>query len=138
MKDVRVGVGVVFLKDNKVLLGKRSNVEAPGKGSWCCPGGKLEFEENIIDCAKREALEETGLKINKLKLISVTNDIAYDKHYITLGFLCENFDGEPKIIEPKSMVEWKWFALTELPEPMFIPTMKLINNYLKGKIYNGD
>jgi len=143
-KIARVGIGVIILKDNKILLGKRhsnpekADSELHGEGSWSCPGGKLEFEENILDCAKREVLEEAGLKADKLKLISVTNDIAYGKHYITLGFLCENFDGEPKIMEPERMVEWRWFSLTELPKPLFIPTMKLIDNYLRGEIYKGD
>ena len=55
MNVVRAGVGVIILRDNKILLGRRSNIEAHGKGTWCCPGGKIEFEENLAGCAKRFA-----------------------------------------------------------------------------------
>src|SRR4030065_402019 len=98
-KKPRVGVGVIILKDNKILLGKRH--EDPekadsllhGEGTWTLPGGKLDFGEALEDCAFREANEETGIEINKdkLKLISVTNDIVHDAHFITLGFLAEEF-----------------------------------------------
>jgi len=36
-----------------------------------------------------ETLEETGIKIDreKLEIISVTNDIIKDAHFVTIGFL---------------------------------------------------
>jgi 8-oxo-dGTP diphosphatase len=141
---VRVGVGVMILKDNKVLLGKRhedpekADSELHGEGKWTLPGGKIDFEEKIEDCARREVLEETGLKINKIKLVSVTNDIAYDNHFVTIGFLCEDFFGNEKVMEPEEITKWKWFSLNELPKPIFLPSLKLINNYLENKIYKGD
>ncbi len=143
-KNVRVGVGVMIIKNNKVLLGKRNSdpkkadSELHGESTWTCPGGKLGFGEKIEDCIKREVFEETGIRLNKIKLISVTNDIVPDAHFVTLGFLCKDFEGEPKVLEPEEITEWKWFPLNELPEPMFFPSLKLINNYLEGKIYKGD
>jgi 8-oxo-dGTP diphosphatase len=144
MKVPKVGICVVIIKDNKVLLGKRN--EDPNKadselhreGTWSCPGGILEFGEKIEDCAKRETIEETGIKINKIKLISVTNDIVSDAHFVTLGFLCEDFKGEPKVMEPDEITEWKWFFIDNLPKPMFFPSEKSINNYLTKIIYKGD
>ena len=109
-----------------------------GEGTWTCPGGKLDFMESIEGCAKREILEETGIKANNLKLVSVTNDIANDAHFITIGFSCINFDGEPKVMEPDEITEWKWFPMNKLPEVIFLPSKKLINNYLSKTIYKGD
>lgn len=143
-KIVRVGICVMIIKDNKILLGKRNedpnkaDSELHGEGTWSCPGGKLEFREKIKDCARREVLEETGIKINDLKLITVTNDTVHDAHFVTLGLLSEDFEGEPKVMEPDEMTEWKWFPLNNLPKPMFFPSEKSINNYLEGKIYKGD
>jgi ADP-ribose pyrophosphatase YjhB (NUDIX family) len=97
----------------------------------------MDFGETPNEGAKREVEEETGLEINeeKLKLISVTNEIVPDAHFITLGFLCEDFDGEPKVMEPDEITEWKWFDLNNLPKPMFFPSEKIAKNYLAGKIY---
>ncbi len=51
----QVGVGVLILRDGKVLLGRRKG--SHGAGCWSAPGGHLEFGEAVEDCALREALE---------------------------------------------------------------------------------
>jgi len=137
-KKPTAGAGVIVLKDNKVLLGKRNEDPAKadsllhGEGTWTLPGGKLDFREDIVDCVVREAYEETGIKVNKkkLKLISVTNDIVEDAHFVTIGFVCDDFDGEPKVMEPDEITEWKWFELNNLPTPMFFPSEKMIKNFI--------
>jgi mutator protein MutT len=138
MDAVRVGVGVLILKGNNILLGKRNEGNILGGGSWTCPGGKPEFGESIVDAVKRETEEETSIKLNEMNLASVSNDIAYGSHFVTLGFVCKEFDGQPKVMEPNKITEWKWFSLNELPKPLFLPSEKLINNYKEGKIYKGD
>ena len=140
----KVGVGVMILKDNKVLLGKRhddaekASSDLHGEGTWTMPGGKLDFHETLIDGVYREALEETGIKIDKdkIKVISVADEIVPDNHYVTVGFLCEDFEGEPKIMEPEEITEWKWYNLDNLPEKVFLPSAKMIRAYLNKKIYN--
>ncbi|MBZ9577632.1 NUDIX domain-containing protein [Patescibacteria group bacterium] len=136
-KKPTAGTGVIILKDNKVLLGKRN--EDPekadsllhGEGTWTLPGGKLDFREDILNCAWRETYEETGIKINKgkLKLISVTNDVVEDAHFVTIGFVCDDFEGEARVMEP-DITEWQWFELDNLPRPMFFPSEKMIKNFI--------
>jgi len=41
-------------------------------------------------------------------------------------------------MEPDEIIEWKWFPIDNLPEPMYLPSLKLINNYLSKTIYKGD
>lgn len=137
-KKPGVGVGIMILRDDKVLLGKRhgdpqkADSELHGEGSWTMPGGKLHFKEELEDAAFREVLEETGVKTNKekLEIISVTNDIVEDTHFITIGFLCNDFEGEPKVMEPNEITEWRWFELNNLPSPIFFPSEKIIKNFL--------
>lgn len=142
-KIMGIGVGVMILKDNKILLGKRhdnpekADSELHGEGTWTMPGGGLEFGEEFEYGAAREVEEETGIKINKkdLQLVSVTNDFNGDAHFVTVGFLCEDFEGKPKAREPDEITQWDWFSLDELPEPMFPPSKKIMKNYKDGKTY---
>ena len=140
----KVGIGVMILKDGKVLLGKRNDdaekasSDLHGEGTWTMPGGKLDFQETLINGAFRETFEETSIKINKdnIKIISVADEIVKDNHYVTVGFLCEDFDGEPKVMEPEEITEWKWYDLNSLPEKVFPPSGKVIKAFLNNKIYN--
>ncbi len=47
-----------------VLLIQRG--EYPYKGCWAMPGGHLNTDESIQDCALREGYEETGIKVPKI------------------------------------------------------------------------
>ena len=58
-----------------------------------------------------------------------------DAHFITIGFLCGDFEGEERVMEPDEITEWKWFDLDALPENMFKPSAKIVKNYIAGKIY---
>jgi len=142
-KITRVGFGVMILKDNKVLLGKRHDdpIKADsalhGEGTWTMPGGKFHFGQSFEDEAYREVLEETGLKVDKdkLKLISLTNDVVEDAHFVTIGFFCQDFQGEPKVMEPDEITEWQWFSFDKLPDKIYFPSEKILKNYFAKVIY---
>jgi 8-oxo-dGTP diphosphatase len=125
----KVGVGVIVIRDKKVLLGKRLN--AHGNHTYNFPGGHLEFGESIETCAKREVFEETGLKVDKIIVGPFTNDIFKEenKHYITIFALCESKIGEPQVTEPEKCTGWNWYDWNHLPQPLFLP----IQNLLKQK-----
>jgi len=129
-KKPAVGVAVIINKENKVLLGKRKS--ALGTGQWAFPGGHLEFNESIEDCARREVREETGLEIKNIRFGPFTNDIFPEaqKHYITLYVIADYAQGtlEPK--EPDKCDQWEWFPWEDLPEPKFLPLRNLLNRVL--------
>ncbi len=62
-----VGIGVVILRhvreleQPEVLLIRRG--KAPSKGLVSFPGGSQEIGETVIECAIREAMEETGARL---------------------------------------------------------------------------
>jgi mutator protein MutT len=136
-----VGFGVILLSNGKILLGRRTEdrskgtSELKGEGTWTLPGGKLNFGESFEEGAKREVLEETGIAAGKLEVISLTNDMIPGKHFVTVGLICKEFEGEPAVMEPEEITEWKWFPLQELPKPLFFPSEKLIKNYIDRKFY---
>ncbi|MEK6952465.1 MAG: NUDIX hydrolase [Nanoarchaeota archaeon] len=122
----KVGVGVIIIKDNKVLFGQRKN--SHGEDTWSVPGGHLEFNESIEECAKREVFEETGIEIKNLKIGPFTNDIfkEEEKHYITIYVVADYDSGEVKVKEPDRMIEWSWFSWDNLPNPLFKPIENLL------------
>jgi 8-oxo-dGTP diphosphatase len=125
-KRPKVGVGVFVLKDGKFLMQKRKGKH--GDGTWSLPGGHLEFGESVEDCAAREVLEETGVKISNIKIGPYTNDIFLEegKHYITLFVVSEYDSGEAAVAEPDVCEDVEWFHLADLPEPKFLPLANLL------------
>jgi len=138
---IGVGFGVMILKDNKILLGKRH--EDPekassllnGAGTWTMPGGKLHFGETFEAGAKREVLEETGIVLDEVKVICVNQDMTESAHFVTIGLLAETFSGEVKVMEPDEITEWQWFDLSALPTPLYFPSAKVLENYKQQKFY---
>lgn len=124
-KGPYVGVGALIIKDGKVLYGKRKDDH--GKGSWCFPGGHLEFNESIEECAKRETLEEVGIRIKNIRLGPFTNDMFKEegKHYVTLFVIADYDYGEVKLMEPEKSEEWRWFDWNNPPQPLFLPNQNL-------------
>ena len=61
-KTVKVGLGLYILNDRgQVLLGLRKAKH--GEGTWCPPGGHMEYGESFEEGAVREAFEETGIAL---------------------------------------------------------------------------
>lgn len=138
--NIKVGVGVLLIKENKVLLGHRVKDAKDTGGiyepdSWTCPGGKQEYNETILACAVRETKEETNLVLepSSLQVFDATDDIQPAKHFITLNVLATKYSGELKVMEPNKIDEWRWFDLSDLPDNIYTPSRKEIDNYLKGR-----
>jgi len=94
-----VGVGVLLIRDNRLLLVKRKY--NPDAGFWSIPGGHLELGERTIHAAEREGFEETGFKVKVIKLAGIIDKIMYDKkgkveyHYILINYFVEQIEGDP-------------------------------------------
>ena len=73
----------------------------PNSGTWALPGGHLELNESFETCTEREILEETNLKVQDIRFLTVTNDIMKDegKHYITVVMGCKlcDVDAQPEV-----------------------------------------
>jgi 8-oxo-dGTP diphosphatase len=133
-KKVGTGVGVILLKDGKVLLGRRSDKESHGAGTWSLPGGKIEFEETLEDAAKREVLEETGIIIGSASVICVNNDMIEGLHFVTVGLVADGLIGDPKTVSPDELTDWNWFSVEKLPTPIFSPSRGVLDCYLTGRV----
>ncbi|WP_281648949.1 NUDIX hydrolase [Parendozoicomonas sp. Alg238-R29] len=120
-----VGVGAIILRGDKVLCGLRKGKH--GDGCWQFPGGHLEYGESVEGCARREVLEETGLTLTNTRIGPFTNDVfeSEGKHYVTL-FVIGEAEGEPQAMEPDKCTEWRWVSWVNMPEPLFLPIVHLL------------
>ena len=127
-KNVRVGLGVIILQNNKFLMQLRQG--AHGEGSWAFPGGQIEFGETFEQTARREVLEETNIEITNVRFGAVTNDYfkSEDKHYITVWMLSDWKSGDAKIMEPHKCLQQKWVTFNSLPSPLFLTMENLLTS----------
>ncbi len=95
-----VGVGVVAIKDGRVLLIRRA--KPPRAGRWSLPGGRQRLGETVRETARREPREETGVEAEVTALLDVVDSITRDDegaiayHYTLVDFLAEWRGGAPR------------------------------------------
>ena len=129
-----VGINAFVLREGKLLLGERINDEWPSGNGWGLPGGHFERGESMKFRASQELEEETGLHAEDFEFAALSNNDRGDVHYIQIAFLAKGVEGkEPEVREPDKCREWKWFALGELPEDIFIGHQGLIEVFLNNK-----
>lgn len=100
---------LIFSSDKrKILLVKRSDSRL-----WTLPGGRKEEGESSKECAVRETLEETGLKIKVLHLIGVYKVWYFPPAGITHVFVCPEVSGSLR--KNKESLEIKFWPIRKLP-----------------------
>lgn len=103
---------------HRLLLVQRGN--EPFKGCWALPGGFMEMDETLEECARRELKEETGLetaaRFEELKSFS-TLDRDPRGRTITVAFLAVVPMAEVKGNDDAA--EACWFSFDELPQLAF-------------------
>ena len=127
---LRNGVGIILLnKENKIFVGKR--IDNP-TNSWQMPQGGIDQNESIIDAAKRELKEETGItnvEIVKELQYWLTYELPNNllgkiwkgryrgqkQKWFIMKFLGEIEEINIKTQQPE-FLEWKWIDAKELPD----------------------
>ena len=67
---------IVTDPEGRVLLQRRRDFQR-----WGLPGGALEWDEDIRQCARRELAEETGLQVGQLQLVGIYTEPEFDVTY---------------------------------------------------------
>lgn len=102
----------------KVLLIQRGN--PPFKGSWAFPGGFLDMDETLEQCAIRELQEETGLVLKECHQIGTYSGVTRDPRgrTITTAFLFI-IDAPAEVKGQDDAAAAQWFPITEIPHLAF-------------------
>ena len=118
-----VGVGTIVRRGDRILLTRRRH---HGAGTWAAPGGYLDRGETLEDCAIRETREETGLELAAVSFLAVANDRFPDgKHNVTVWFVADAPEGEPRVAAPDELDAVAWFAPGSLPDALYDSTARL-------------
>jgi ADP-ribose pyrophosphatase YjhB (NUDIX family) len=120
-------VSVLIVDGDRVLLGKR--LEEPGAGLWALPSGYIEFDDDFLTAAIREAREETGLEVEISAILDVESAfLPPDRHYLTVFLLAYVTGGV--LAASDDLEQVAWFPLTgPLPAMAFPPDTDLIQRY---------
>lgn len=121
--DPKVGVGVLVIKDGKLLLVRRTM--NPERGKWSIPAGFLDRGEDPQETAEREAWEETGLKVRIEGLSGVYhNPPAQGGASIFILYNASVIGGTMHAGDDADAVGF--FGLDEIPELAFASTRDAI------------
>lgn len=86
--------GILFDPDGRLLLVRRAN--APGRGLWSVPGGRVEAGEDDHAAVVRELAEETGITVRPGPLAGV----VVRGPYRIADYVCTVAPGSPTAPRP--------------------------------------
>lgn len=125
----QIGVAVIWNQQGQILIDRRLQSGLLG-GLWEFPGGKIEANETVEDCIRREIQEELGIEI-EVGAHLITIDHAYTHFRVTLNVHhCRHLSGEP---QPLECEEVRWVEPKALSEYAFpVANVKIIEAILAG------
>lgn len=122
-----VNVEAAIFKQDKWLMGKRSEKEDHDAGIFSMIGGKVENaqnDNNILEkTLKREIMEEVGISVyDDVYYVKSSSFIAdFGRCVIDIVFLCHYKDGEPMVMEPEELSSIAWMTIDEILADENIP-----------------
>ena len=108
--SIVIHVNSIVIHDDKILLVKEGDPENYGK--WNFPGGHLEHNEKLVDCALRELEEEAGIKGTIKSLVGIYTG-KREHHFINFIFHISpiTLQAKPTV---NDIIECSWFPMDEL------------------------
>ena len=124
-------VVAVLISDDRVLLVERGHPPAVGK--WSFPGGVIKAGEGLVEAAKRELKEETGIEAEPVGILWVLNNIVRDAnggvkfHYLIVHMLFDPSSIRGELRAGEDARDAKWLRIDEaLDSPNVSRTVKRV------------
>ena len=124
VRGMTLGVRIIVQNEkNELLLVKHTYLP-----NWHLPGGGVEKGENILDAARRELFEETGLNSNhSMSVCNVHHNILVSKkdYVVVLRTKCDiNHTFTPSI----EISDARFFPMDSLPDNVDQTTLQFLSN----------
>ena len=128
----KVIVGVIPERRGRVLLMRRA-IE-PRYGAWTFPGGFMEIDETVEECAVREAEEEVGVQVRLGDIVGVYSRPAPQSPGI-VNIVFHGRVSRGKVSLGREALESRWFRPEEIPwdELAYETTNWALRDWLKPK-----
>lgn len=111
----KVRLGVVLIHDQKILLVRQNN-----RPFWVFPGGTLELDEGLEECAIREIKEEINLTVSIQKVLYLADFMQVDngetRHCIDIFMLARYEAGTPMMTVDENLNDMGFFTLEEFAD----------------------
>lgn len=133
MEDKRSGFGIavkaVIWHEGKFLILKRSKATGKEPDLWEFPGGGLELGEKHEAALLREIMEETGLKAEVVRPLSVWDAVRKDgTQVLGVTFLCHLLGGSLTISQEHEA--YAWIVPEEIEQyPVFTQMIKEVKSW---------
>ena len=123
-----VGVAVIVLQGDRIVLARRAR--GAYRGDWCIPCGYVEYDEEVREAARREFLEETGLRVEIGEVYAVHSNFHDPaSHSVGIWFLGNVLEGT---LQPADDVDAvAWVPLDGVPDNLAFPTDRLVIDRLR-------
>jgi ADP-ribose pyrophosphatase YjhB (NUDIX family) len=122
--------GVILLQRGEVLLVRRRY--APRVGAWCLPAGFMEYGETPEHCARRELLEETGVRARLTGLFGVYAGLDDPRvRTVLILYAAERTGG--RLVPGDDAIAAKYFPLTRLPRAIAFASHRAALAELNGR-----
>ena len=100
-----------------VLLIRRGN--EPYKGCWAFPGGFLNMDETVAQCAERELTEETGIILTGMQLVGIYSDVERDPRGRVITAAYTAMTTMPAANAADDAAAAQWWPVNNLPQLAF-------------------
>ena len=114
-----VSIKAVIIDDNKVLCLRNERNE------WDFPGGKINFNDDIEECLKREVREETNLDIKNLKILKSFN-LKFNEVPVFIVLYTAIISCDSSISLSYEHNEYRFFSKSEIKDLSIIQDYKNI------------
>lgn len=117
--------GLFLLAGNQVLLQHRAPWTASG-GTWALPGGARDSHESAQDTALREAVEETALDTEQVRIVDeVITAGPFESGWAYTTVIARTLNDEPLPTEAnEESLELRWVALENIGELPLLPAFE--------------